>query len=86
MGDLLIRNIEDGLKRQLQDSARRHGRSLSDEAILQIRKALAMRATDGRKPGDRLQELIGGAQFSSDEIAAMESFRKETGREPPAFE
>ena len=40
MSDLLIRNIDAHLKRQLEDSARAHQRSLSEEARLLLKKAL----------------------------------------------
>ncbi len=33
MGDLLIRDVPDAMKLQLQESAQRNGRSLSEEAI-----------------------------------------------------
>jgi plasmid stability protein len=42
MADLLIRNVEARLKRQLRESARRNNRSLSDEAKLLLQRALAM--------------------------------------------
>ena len=45
MGDLLIRNVPDDLKRELTDAARVAGHSLSDEA----KRRLQMSAQD--KPG-----------------------------------
>jgi hypothetical protein len=41
MVDLLIRDIDAALKRRLEDLARRHGRSLSEEAKLLIRRGVA---------------------------------------------
>ncbi|MDB5555513.1 MAG: plasmid stabilization protein [Rhizobium sp.] len=36
MGDLLIRDVPDSLKRDLSEAARKAGRSLSDEAKLRL--------------------------------------------------
>jgi hypothetical protein len=41
MADLLIRNVEAALKRQLQERARKHGRSMSEEAKLLIRQGVS---------------------------------------------
>jgi plasmid stability protein len=41
MSDLLIRNMTSGMKRQIQERARIHRRSLSEEAKLLLHKALA---------------------------------------------
>jgi plasmid stability protein len=40
MTDLLIRNIDPQLKRKLEESARNHKRSLSEEARLLLKKAV----------------------------------------------
>lgn len=42
MPDLLVRDIEDDLKQLIEDSAREHKRSLSEEVKSLIRKALEM--------------------------------------------
>ena len=42
MSDLLVRDIEDDLKRLIEDSARTHRRSLSDEVKSLVRKALEL--------------------------------------------
>lgn len=86
MGDLLIRNIDDNLKRMLSDQARKHGRSLSEEALLQIRKSLAQRQEHPLKPGDWLAAMITGARFEEDELAEIERSRREPDRDPPAFD
>jgi plasmid stability protein len=57
MPDLLIRNIDPHLKRQLQESARSHRRSLSEEARILLKKALVARP-DKRKMGNALLELV----------------------------
>jgi plasmid stability protein len=50
MGDLLIRDVPDDLKRDLSDIARTSGRSMSDEAKAMLRKEIAARRTE--KPLD----------------------------------
>jgi antitoxin FitA len=55
--DLLIRNIDPHLKRQLQESARSHRRSLSEEARMLLKKAL-VEPSDQRKMGDALFALV----------------------------
>ena len=57
MSDLLIRNIESHLLRRLRASARDHGRSLSEEAKLLLRKAL-LEAPEKRRMGDALLALV----------------------------
>jgi len=57
MTDLLIRNIDPHLKRQLQESARSHRRSLSEEARMLLKKAL-LQPPDERKMGTALLELF----------------------------
>ena len=42
MGDLLIRNFPENLKRKLAEAARENGRSLSDEAKDMLRKGIAI--------------------------------------------
>jgi plasmid stability protein len=42
MSDLLVRDIEDDLKQLIEDSAREHRRSLSEEVKSLVRKALDM--------------------------------------------
>jgi plasmid stability protein len=61
MPDLLIRNVEPELKRQIEDRAQVHRRSLSDEAKLLIRKGLLEPNTepaDNRKLGTAMMELV----------------------------
>jgi plasmid stability protein len=57
MTDLLIRNIDAHLKRQLEESARSHRRSLSEEARTLLKKAL-LEPPDKRKMGAALLELF----------------------------
>ena len=85
MGDLLLRGIDDALKIELQESARRNGRSLSDEAIVQIRAALEREQHSGQTAGQRLRAVLGDAQFEDDELRAIDAFRKQRDRAPPDF-
>ena len=57
MTDLLIRNIDPHLKRQLEQSARSHRRSLSEEARMLLKKAL-LEPPDKRRMGTALLELF----------------------------
>jgi plasmid stability protein len=85
MGDLLLRGIDDALKVELQESARRNGRSLSDEAIVQIRSALEREQRGAQTAGQRLRAVLGDAQFEDDELRAIDAFRKQPDRAPPDF-
>ena len=61
MSDLLIRDIDREIKRQIEQRARTHGRSLSDEAKLLIRKGLLQRndETKGERGlGTAMMELV----------------------------
>ena len=85
MGDLLLRGIDDALKVELQESARRNGRSLSDEAIVQIRSALERTQQRGQTAGQRLRAVLGDAKFEDDELRAIDAFRMQPDRAPPDF-
>lgn len=86
MGDLLLRGIDDALKVELQESARRNGRSLSDEAIVQIRSALEReQRQDGQTAGQRLRAVLNDMKFEDDELNAIDAFRKQPDRLPPDF-
>jgi plasmid stability protein len=81
MTDLLIRNIEPRLKRQLQENARKHNRSISDEAKLLLQRALASEA-GGRKLGTLMSQLL-PPEYRSEEYVF--EIRGEISR-PPDFE
>lgn len=85
MGDLLIRNLDEGLKQQLQDRARLNGRSLSEEAIHLITLRLAADRASG-SAGDRLRAVLGPERLTEEEIAAIDATRREPEREPPRFD
>jgi len=63
MGDLLIRNVPQSLKRDLQESARRAGRSLSEEVKRRLQKPGedgAERRTFGNAGHENLSEIFSG--------------------------
>lgn len=86
MSDLLVRNISDGLKRLLAETARKRGTSLSEEALLQLQKGLATPEQENSRAGDHLRSLIGNVYFQESEIAAIEKFRRQADRKPPEFD
>jgi antitoxin FitA len=85
MGDMLIRGIDPGLKRYLEASAKRNGRSLSEEAIAMLRRAAAVEQATMERPGDRLRALVGDAYFTNEEIEAIAASRHEPDRALPSF-
>ncbi|RFB99219.1 plasmid stabilization protein [Rhizobium leguminosarum bv. trifolii] len=84
MGDLLIRDVPEAMKRQLQESAQRNGRSLSEEAIEILRRQIAAERS-GVSAGQRLRALMGDERLSDDELDAIAASRHESDREPPRF-
>ncbi|MBB2687631.1 UNVERIFIED_ORG: plasmid stability protein [Rhizobium etli] len=84
MGDLLIRDVPDAMKRQLQESAQRNGRSLSEEAIEIIRRQIAV-GRSGASAGQRLRSLMSDEKLSDEEVEAIAASRHEHDREPPRF-
>jgi len=86
MGDMLIRGIEPEMKRRLEESARRNRRSLSQEAVALMQKALTTQQSSAEKAGDRLYSLAGSATFSEEELEAVFKSRKEPDRIPPDLE
>ncbi|PDS71047.1 FitA-like ribbon-helix-helix domain-containing protein [Rhizobium phaseoli] len=85
MGDLLIRDVSDAMKRQLQESAQRNGRSLSEEAIEIIRRQIAVRHS-GASAGQRLRSLMSDERFTDEEVESIAASRHERDREPPRFD
>jgi plasmid stability protein len=81
MADLLIRNIEPQLKRDIQKRARKNRHSLSEEAKLLLRTAL-LEPHENRKMGTALRELLPEEYRSDDYVFEI---RGETSK-PPDFE
>ncbi|OBZ96830.1 plasmid stabilization protein [Pararhizobium polonicum] len=94
MGDLLIRNISDALKRDIAAAADRTGRSLSDEAKELLRKGLIaesdIKPVEEQSAYDVLRAVFGAGDGSGDDFAAIldevEAERKrDFGRPPVEF-
>ncbi len=88
MGDLLIRNLDDMLKQELQRQARRSGRSLSEEAALHLRRSLrTLEEGSPSSAGQRIRTLLGNdAHWTQDELASLDASRHAPAREPPRFD
>jgi plasmid stability protein len=86
MSDLLLRGIDDSLKKQLQVNANRHGRSLSDEAIALLRQSLGREQDGSKSAGQRLRAVLGAEKLSEEEVEAINAFRNGPDRDPPRFE
>jgi len=96
MGDLLIRNVAEALKTDLDQLADRTGQSLSDaakealwEGVNLVKRRLASDA-DKLPLGQRLQAAFAGAFESQDEAEEFhrsldEQRKKDTGRPLPDF-
>jgi plasmid stability protein len=67
MTDLLIRDIDPRLKRQLEESAQKHSQSLSDEAKTLLIRALATEP-GGRKLGTLMSQLVLPEDRSDDDV------------------
>lgn len=80
MSDLLIRNIEDSLKRRIEQRARKARRSVSEEAKTLIRKGLTEDSC-GRKLGTEMVSLI-PQRYRVDGLVCETD---EPVREPPDF-
>lgn len=81
MADLLVRDIDPELKRQVEERARAHRRSLSEEAKVLIRTALGAPEPD-QPMGTWMRDIL-PAEFRSDDLNF--EYRGEHA-EPPTFE
>jgi antitoxin FitA len=83
VGDLLIRNLENELRRDLESLARRERRSLSDVAKQLLRRGVVGYSSVGGQParglGSRLAQLGAGLG----DIPGLIAGRDDIGREPP---
>jgi plasmid stability protein len=86
VGDLLIRNLDSALKRELQDRAKQSGRSLSEEAVTHLRRSLSTSSGPQQTAGEWLRGLLGDEHWSEDELAGIEASRHEVDRNPPKFD
>jgi antitoxin FitA len=81
VADLLIRNIEPDLKRQIEVRARHHNHSLAEEAKALLRRGL-ITPDDDRKLGTELHNLV-RPQDRGDDL--LFEFPEEVSK-PPEFE
>ncbi|MEO1745777.1 MAG: plasmid stabilization protein [Pseudomonadota bacterium] len=87
MSDLLIRNVPPALQSDLKDLAKKHGRSLSDEAKDLLTHALLhakSKPTDDRSAFEILREAFSGSMMTDEEheefIKDVEEMRRDEGR------
>ncbi len=87
MPDILLRDVPPELKRQIEDLAHRHKRSISSEAKSLLERALAQSvggecAQRAGGLGTRLKGLVREEDWTDDFIPP----RDQTDRAPPDFE
>ncbi|WP_409527248.1 FitA-like ribbon-helix-helix domain-containing protein [Rhizobium lentis] len=82
---MLIRDVPEAMKRQLQESAQRNGRSLSEEAIEIIRRQIAA-GRSGASAGQRLRSLMSDERLTDEGVESIAASRHEPDREPPHFD
>jgi plasmid stability protein len=83
MAQILVRNLEDRLKTRLQRRAKRHGRSMEEEAREILRNALHEEEAPKRGLGSEMMALFSGSGVYLDEpIAEI----RDMGMEIPDFE
>lgn len=66
LAQLLIRNLEDDVKRRLRERARRHGRSAEEEAREILRTAVMAPDEQPEPLGRRLRQLFEGIGIDAD--------------------
>lgn len=81
MASITIRNLEDGLKRQLRIRAAQHGQSMEEEARQILRTALSPNARD---PVDLARAIR--ARFAPLGGVNLDLPPREPMREPPRFD
>jgi len=78
MAQILVRNLEDQIKGRLQDRAKRHGRSMEEEAREILRNALREEEAPKRGLGSEMVALFSGSGVYIDEpIAEIRGMRME---------
>jgi len=85
MPSLLIRNVDDALREQLKARARRHRRSLEEEARETLRTAIAHDSTGTRRSESLMQiatRLFGPARGLGSDLPARDA---EIARTPPDY-
>jgi antitoxin FitA len=96
MGDMLIRNIPEALKRQIELAARRDGQSLSAKTIDLLRKSMIAEQETEEKPFVSAWEVLrpilyhGNDEEAEEFVKIMEEIeaerKRDFGRPLPDFE
>jgi plasmid stability protein len=70
MAQLIVRNLEDSVKRRLRQRAKSHGRSMEEEARVILRDAVTASAAPQEGLGTRLMKLFANVppEFKIEEI------------------
>lgn len=58
MGDLLIRNIPEAVKREIAEAAKEHGQSLSEKAVDLLQKGLHVEHREDSQPAGSAWEML----------------------------
>jgi plasmid stability protein len=78
MAQILVRNLEDQIKGRLQNLAKRHGRSMEEEAREILRNALREEEAPKRGLGSEMVAMFSGSGVYLDEpIAEIRDMRME---------
>ena len=75
MAQILVRNIEDQVKGRLQHRAKRHGRSMEEEAREILRNALKVEETPKRGLGSEIVALFSGQGIGLEEREEIPEIR-----------
>jgi antitoxin FitA len=71
VAQLIVRNLEDGVKQKLKRRAQRHGRSMEDEARDILRSAVKDEGATEPGLGSRLKARFAGLGLKSTEISEV---------------
>jgi hypothetical protein len=71
LAQIIVRNLEEGVKQRLKRRAQRHGRSMEDEARDILRDAVKSEGGVSPGLGSRLKARFAGLGLKTDEITEM---------------
>lgn len=66
MAQILVRNLDDDVKRKLRSRARQHGRSIAEEVREILREAVRDEPGEGEPLGTRLAKRFAGFELEED--------------------
>lgn len=86
MAQLIVRNLEEGVKARLRDRARRHGRSTEEEVRDILRHAVRDEGAPGPGLGSRIAARFAGSGVDLDlaELRGREPRAADLGDDPGA--